>query len=72
VSQYSDICYQCSVVNNVYYLSSIICDDDLVTILFEVVYLWGTKYIDDSYTEWLHECLGDVSIIIQQSLQSLS
>ena len=63
---------QRSLTSDIYYLSRIISDNDLVAILLEVMYLWCTKHIDNSYRERLHKCLGDISIIIQQSLESLS
>ena len=49
-------------------LSSVVGDNNLMTIVFKVMYLWYTKHIDNGYRERLHERLRDVSIVIQQSL----
>ena len=53
------------------HLSRIICDNDLVSVLFKAVYLWYAKHVDDSNRERLHERVSDVSIIIKQALKAL-
>ena len=53
------------------HLSRVICDNDLVSVLFKAVYLWYAKHVDDSNRERLHERVSDVSIIIKQALKAL-